>query len=85
MAAKATPDGYTIMLGGIGPHGINPALYKSLPYDAIKDFAPIVLVASSPNLPAVQHELGVRTVQALIALMKTRKDRPLTYASSSRM
>ena len=81
-AAKATPDGYTIMLGGIGPHGINPALYKSLPYDAIKDFAPIVLVASSPNLLAVQHELGVRTVQALIALMKTRKDRPLTYASS---
>ena len=82
MTAKAPPDGYTIMLGGIGPHGVNPALYKTLPYDAIKDFAPIVLVSSSPNLLAVQPESGVRTVQELIAVMKTRQDRPLTYASS---
>ena len=81
-AAKSPPDGYTIMLGGIGPHGINPALYRSLPYDAIRDFAPIVMVASSPNLLAVQPEAGVQSVQDLVALMKSRGDKPLTYASS---
>ena len=82
IAAKAVADGYTIMLGGIGPHGINPALYKTLPYDAVRDFAPIVLVASSPNLLAVQPDAGIRTLQELIALMRARQDRPLTYASS---
>ena len=48
MAAKAAPDGYTLFLGGVGSHAINPNLNEHLPYDPIKDFAPIVLLASAP-------------------------------------
>jgi len=80
--AKAAPDGYTFMLGGIGPHGINPALYKSLPYDAIRDFAPIALVSAAPNILAVRSDLGVQSVKDLVAMIKAGAAKPLTYASS---
>ncbi len=47
--ARAAPDGYTLVMGTIGTHAINPSLYKSMPYDAIKDFAPITRTAMVPN------------------------------------
>src|SRR5882762_5198739 len=53
MAAKALPDGYTIMLCQIASHAINPARYKKLPYDHIKDFAPVSLVGTTPNVIVV--------------------------------
>src|SRR3546814_19570378 len=48
--ARAKPDGYTIMMGTIGTHGTNAAVYKNVPYDTIKDFDPVVIVASTPNV-----------------------------------
>ncbi|HKB74021.1 MAG TPA: tripartite tricarboxylate transporter substrate-binding protein, partial [Burkholderiales bacterium] len=48
LAAKAAPDGYTLFLGGVGSHAVNPNLSASLPYDPIRDFAPVALLASAP-------------------------------------
>src|SRR5713101_5944725 len=48
LAAKSAPDGYTLFLGGVGSHAINPSLHDHFPYDPIKDFVPIVLLASAP-------------------------------------
>ena len=62
LVAKSKPDGYTLVLGTIASHAINPNLYRDLPYDAEKDFAPVALVASLPNLlvvnPAVPANNG---------------------------
>jgi len=63
--ARAEPDGYTLMLGYIGTHGINPALQK-LNYDPVKDFAPIGMVASSPTLLVVSSTLDVKDVAGLV-------------------
>jgi tripartite-type tricarboxylate transporter receptor subunit TctC len=51
--AKSPPDGYTILLGALSTHAVNPSLYKSMPYDAAKDFAPITLIAITPNVLVV--------------------------------
>src|SRR3954469_14800907 len=51
--AKSPPDGYTILLGALSTHAVNPSLYKSMPYDAAKDFAPITLIAVTPNVLVV--------------------------------
>jgi tripartite-type tricarboxylate transporter receptor subunit TctC len=71
LVAKATPDGYTLVMGAVATHAINPALFPNIPYDAIKDFAPITLVASVPNVlvmnPATADKLGVRNVADLLA------------------
>ena len=68
--AKARPDGYTLFGGTISTHAINASLYKNLPYDPVKDFEPISLVAFLPNVLIVDPNLGVDSVAGLIALLK---------------
>ena len=68
--AKAKADGYTLFGGTISTHAINASLYKNLPYDPVKDFEPISLVAFLPNVLIVDPNLGVRSVAELIALLK---------------
>ena len=79
--ARAAADGYTLSMGQLTPNAIAPALYPKLPYDALKDFAPIVLVGTSPNVLVVHPGLPVRTVAELAAQAKARP-RPFTYATS---
>lgn len=79
--AKAAPDGYIIMMGGIGPHGINPSMYAKLPYSPVRDFAPIIHVASAPNVLVVHPSVPVRSVSELIALAKA-KHGALTFSSA---
>ena len=68
--AKAKPDGYTLFGGTISTHAINASLYKNLPYDPVKDFEPVTLVATLPNVLIVDPKLGVNSVAELIALLK---------------
>jgi tripartite-type tricarboxylate transporter receptor subunit TctC len=79
--ARAAPDGYTIMVGGVGPHGINPGLYPKLSYDAVRDFAPIIHVVTAPNVLVVHPSVPANNVQELIALAKA-KPGSLNYASN---
>jgi len=72
LAARAAPDGYTIFWGTNTSHAINPNLYPKLSYDAIKDFAPITRIASSPYILIVHPSLPVRTVKDLVALARAR-------------
>lgn len=80
LAANATPDGYTLLLGAIGTHALNPALHKKLPYDPINDFVAISNVAMAPLLLVVHPGLQARNVQELIALAKA-KPGGLNYSS----
>lgn len=68
--AKSAPDGYTLMLCTIPTHAINPHLYKNLPYDHLKDFAPVSLVAMLPNIIAVNPQLPASNLKELVALAK---------------
>jgi len=79
--AKAKPDGYTLFGGTISTHAINASLYKNLAYDPVKDFEPITLVASLPNVLIVSPSLGVNNVAELIALLKKDPSKR-TFASS---
>jgi tripartite-type tricarboxylate transporter receptor subunit TctC len=79
--AKAAPDGYTVVMGTVGTHAINVSLYSKMPYDAVKDFAPITLVASVPNVLEVNPSLPVKSVQELIAYAKANPGK-LDFASS---
>jgi tripartite-type tricarboxylate transporter receptor subunit TctC len=79
--ARAPPDGYTIMMGHTGTHAINISLRKFLPYDPVKDFVAISLIAVAPNILVVHPSLPARSVKELIALAKARPGQ-LTYASS---
>lgn len=81
LAAKAAPDGYTMLMGTVATHAINPNLYPKMPYDAAKDFAPIVLVATLPNLLVVNPSVPARNVKELIALAKA-KPGELAFASA---
>ena len=72
LVATSPADGYTIFMGHIGTHGANPALYAKLPYDPVKDFAPVTLLVSIPNLLAVHPSLPVNSVGELIALAKAK-------------
>ncbi len=78
--AKAAPDGYTIVMGTVGTHAINGALYAKMPYDMVRDFAPVSLVASAPNLLVVNNNLPVKTVSELISYMKANPDK-LSFGS----
>jgi len=80
LAAKAPPDGHTLFLAS-ATHGINPGLRKKLPYNSIKDFSPITLVAESPLVFVAHPSLGVGSIQELIAAAKSRPGR-INYASS---
>ena len=79
--AKSPPDGYTIMVGGIGPHGIAPSLYSKLPYDPVKDFAPIILVATTPNILVVHPSSPFQSVQDIVAVAR-QKPGGVSYASN---
>jgi tripartite-type tricarboxylate transporter receptor subunit TctC len=68
--ATAAPDGYTLLLGTVSTHGINPSLYKNMPYDHKKDFVAISQVSLVPNLLVVNPNLPVKTVPELIAYLK---------------
>jgi tripartite-type tricarboxylate transporter receptor subunit TctC len=69
---KADPDGYTLLLGQSGPISINPAIYKSLPYDPVKDFAPVSLTSTYPYIMVVNRSLGVKTLQEFVALARSK-------------
>jgi tripartite-type tricarboxylate transporter receptor subunit TctC len=81
LVAKSAPDGYTLLMGTVGTHAINVSLYAKMPYDAVKDFTPVVLVAGVPNVLVVNPALPVKTVGDLI---KLAKDKPgtINFASS---
>ncbi|MFD0668675.1 tripartite tricarboxylate transporter substrate binding protein [Ramlibacter sp. MAHUQ-53] len=83
--AKSPADGYTLLMGTVGTHGINRALYDKLPYDPFKDFAPITLVAGVPNVMVMGTDkakaLGVNSVQDFIRVAKSRPGK-LNMASS---
>lgn len=80
IAARAAPDGYTIVMGHVGTFGVNPTLYPKLPYDAVRDFMPITVLATVPNGMAVHPSLPVKTARDFIALAKARPGE-LLYAS----
>jgi tripartite-type tricarboxylate transporter receptor subunit TctC len=80
LVARAAPDGYTLLIGGV-PNTVNTIFFKKLPYDVVKDFAPISQMTTAPNILAVHPSLPVRTVKELIALAKTRRGE-LTFASA---
>ncbi|MEW6256899.1 MAG: tripartite tricarboxylate transporter substrate binding protein [Pseudomonadota bacterium] len=79
--AKAPPDGYTVLMGTVATHAINPALYTKMPYDPVKDFAPVSLLVNVPNVVVVHPSLNVKTTAELIALLKANPDK-YEYASS---
>jgi len=80
MAARANPDGHTVMIGSVSTICINPSLHKNLTFDPGKDLAPISLVASTPSVLVVGASLPVRSVKELIALAKSQPGK-LTYAT----
>ena len=81
LVAKAAPDGYTLEMGTVGTHAINASLYAKMPYDHVKDFAPVILVAGVPNVLVVNPSLPVSSVQELIAYAKANPGK-LNFASS---
>jgi len=80
MAAKAAPDGYTLVMGHVGTLAANPALYPKLPYDPVKDFAPITLIAMVPNVLVVGPAVPSQNVRELVALAKSKPGK-LDYGS----
>lgn len=81
LGAKASPDGYTLVLGTIGPIAINPSLYAKMPYDPIKDLVPVTLAADALNVLVVHPALPVKNVKELIALGKARPNE-MNFGSS---
>ena len=81
IAAKATADGHTLLMSSNTEMVINPNLYRKLPYDTLRDFAPISMVANTPLLLVVNPSVAAKTVQELVALAKARPG-ALNYASS---
>ena len=72
LAAKSAPDGYTLLMGNLGPNAANQSLYRKLPYDCIKDFAPVSHVASAPYIAVVHPSVPARSVKDFIALARAR-------------
>ena len=81
IAAKAAPNGYTLLIGPIGPMGVAPSLYSKLPYDPVKDFAAITMGVTYSNLLVVPLSLPVKSVQDLIALARSKPGQ-LNFSSS---
>ncbi|WP_156381174.1 MULTISPECIES: tripartite tricarboxylate transporter substrate binding protein [Aminobacter] len=79
--ARAEPDGYTILMGTVATHALNPLILKTKPYDPEKDFTPVSLLVVVPNVLVVNPQLPVKNVQELIALLKAEPDK-YAYASS---
>jgi len=78
--AKSPADGYTLVMGTVGTHSINGALYSKMPYDMVKDFTPVAHVASAPNLLVVTNDLPVKNVAELITYMKANPNK-LSFGS----
>ena len=81
LVAKSPPDGYTLVMATIGTHAINSSLYKSMPYDAVRDFTPLTRVAMVPTVLVVNKDAPYNTVQELIAYGKANPGK-LTFGSS---
>jgi len=81
LAAKSAPDGYTLFLGGVGSHAINPNLNEKLPYDPIRDFAPVELLAQAPLILVVHPSVPARDVAEFIAYARAHPGR-LNFASN---
>lgn len=82
LAVKAPADGYTLLLGGIGPQSLSSALYPNLSYDPVRDLEPVSLVAAQPNLLVVHPSVPVKTLKELIAFAKARPGQ-VTFGSPS--
>lgn len=80
LAAKATPDGYTLFTCQIASHGVSPAIYTKLPYDHIRDFAPISRIGTTPNVLIVHPSLPARTLKEFVAYVKANPGKQ-NYAS----
>jgi tripartite-type tricarboxylate transporter receptor subunit TctC len=80
-AVRAPADGYTLIVNSVGPMAVNPTLYKSLPYDPLTDLVPVAQISDVPNVLVVHPELGVRSVEQLIAYGKAHRG-TLNYAST---
>ena len=78
--AKSAADGYTLVLGTVGTHSINGSLYEKMPYDMVKNFAPVSLIASAPNLLVVNNNVPVKNVPEFIAYLKANPDK-LSFGS----
>lgn len=78
--AKSTGDGYTLVLGTVGTHSINGSLYEKMPYDMVKNFSPVSLIASAPNLLVVNNNVPVKTVSEFVAYLKANPDK-LSFGS----
>jgi tripartite-type tricarboxylate transporter receptor subunit TctC len=81
IVAKSAPDGYTMLMGSAGPLAINASLFASMPFDPVRDLAPVTLAASTPNVLVVHPSLRAATVKELIALAKARPGE-INFASS---
>jgi tripartite-type tricarboxylate transporter receptor subunit TctC len=81
LAARSAPDGYTLFVGITGTMAINPSIYRKLPYDPVRDFAPITMMANGPNVLVVHPSLPARSVKELIALARSRPGQ-MSYGSS---
>lgn len=79
--ARAAPDGYTLLMGTIGTHSINPAVYAKINYDPIKDFSPIIQFGTAPNVLVVHPDLPVKSVKDLIAYIAANPGK-VNYGSS---
>lgn len=82
IAAKAAPDGYTLVPTSIGPLAINPSLHKNLPYDTLRDFDPVTTLISALNILVVNPSVPAKSVKELISLARA-KPGVLKYASSA--
>jgi len=80
--AKASPDGYTFLLADIGAIAISPSVYPSLPFDPVKNFTPVTMVAYSPHILVVHPSVPAKSVAELVALAKSKPGK-LNYAASS--
>jgi tripartite-type tricarboxylate transporter receptor subunit TctC len=80
ITAKAAPDGYTLLMANIASHAINPALYRKIPYDPIRDFAPVSLLGTTANVLVVHPSTPAKTVKELVAYAKAKGG--LTYGSN---
>lgn len=78
--AKSAGDGHTLVMGTVGTHAINGSLYEKMPYDMVRNFAPVSLIASAPNLLVVNNNVPVRTVPEFIAYLKANPDK-LSFGS----
>jgi tripartite-type tricarboxylate transporter receptor subunit TctC len=80
-AAKAAPDGYTLLVGLTGNMSVNPSLFARLPYDPLADFSPVAMLANYPFLVVVNNDLPARSIKELIALLKSQPGK-IDYASA---